>query len=188
MHIVLLVLFLVWAGTSAFGSIHLPDPQVLLYGVAVGRRARGRRLRDPARSATRSRDRLVPVAASARSSGLFAVVRRPTNIALLLGGSVVVTFGYIVAMYFSTQAFGGDLSLRAGRRDLPRRLARSRARRPRPAASARSKPRSSRAWSRRACRTTIAVPSVFLFRLGTFWLPILPGWGAFTYMQREDYL
>ena len=34
----------------------------------------------------------------------------------------------------------------------------------------------------------IAVPSVFLFRLATFWLPILPGWIAFHYMQREDYL
>jgi len=26
----------------------------------------------------------------------------------------------------------------------------------------------------------IAVPSVLLFRLTTFWLPILPGWGAFS--------
>ena len=34
----------------------------------------------------------------------------------------------------------------------------------------------------------IAVPSVFLFRLATFWLPILPGWVAFQYMEREDYL
>ena len=29
-HIVMLVLFIVWAGRSAFGSIHLPDPHVLL--------------------------------------------------------------------------------------------------------------------------------------------------------------
>jgi glycosyltransferase 2 family protein len=34
----------------------------------------------------------------------------------------------------------------------------------------------------------IAVPAVFLFRLGTFWFPILPGYAAFNYMQREDYL
>ena len=33
-----------------------------------------------------------------------------------------------------------------------------------------------------------AVPAVFLFRLGTFWLPILPGYVAFRWMQREDYL
>jgi len=30
------------------------------------------------------------------------------------------------------------------------------------------------------------VPAVFLFRLVTFWLPILPGWLAFTWLQRSD--
>ena len=38
------------------------------------------------------------------------MVKRPTNILLLLGGSVVVTTGYLTAMYFAIQAFGGDLS------------------------------------------------------------------------------
>ena len=30
------------------------------------------------------------------------------------------------------------------------------------------------------------MPAVFLFRLATFWLPILPGWLAFTWLQRTD--
>ena len=34
----------------------------------------------------------------------------------------------------------------------------------------------------------VAVPAVFLFRLATFWLPILPGWLSFTWLQRHDYL
>ena len=34
----------------------------------------------------------------------------------------------------------------------------------------------------------VAVPAVFLFRLATFWLPILPGWICFTWLQRRDYL
>ena len=34
----------------------------------------------------------------------------------------------------------------------------------------------------------VAVPAVFLFRLATFWLPILPGWICFTWLQRHDYL
>jgi uncharacterized membrane protein YbhN (UPF0104 family) len=29
---------------------------------------------------------------------------------------------------------------------------------------------------------------VLLFRLLTFWLPVLPGWAAFTYLQRHDAL
>jgi glycosyltransferase 2 family protein len=34
----------------------------------------------------------------------------------------------------------------------------------------------------------IAVPAVFLFRLATFWIPILPGWIALTAMERSDRL
>jgi uncharacterized membrane protein YbhN (UPF0104 family) len=29
---------------------------------------------------------------------------------------------------------------------------------------------------------------VFLFRLATFWLPILPGWIAFNHLRREDFI
>jgi glycosyltransferase 2 family protein len=34
----------------------------------------------------------------------------------------------------------------------------------------------------------VAVPAVFLFRLATFWLPILPGWLSFHWLQRHDYV
>ena len=34
----------------------------------------------------------------------------------------------------------------------------------------------------------IAVPSVFLFRLATFWLPVLPGWLAFHHLTRRGML
>ncbi|WP_174547476.1 lysylphosphatidylglycerol synthase transmembrane domain-containing protein [Nocardiopsis dassonvillei] len=32
----------------------------------------------------------------------------------------------------------------------------------------------------------VALPAVLLFRLLTFWLPVLPGWGAFSYLQRRE--
>ena len=35
---------------------------------------------------------------------------------------------------------------------------------------------------------SVAVPAVFLFRLATFWLPILPGWLCFRWMQRREYI
>ena len=44
-------------------------------------------------------------------SGLAAVIRSPGKIALLLGGSAVVTLSYVLAVYFSTVAFGGGLDL-----------------------------------------------------------------------------
>ena len=33
-----------------------------------------------------------------------------------------------------------------------------------------------------------AVPAVFLFRIATFWLPVLPGWIMFTLLQRRGEL
>ena len=35
---------------------------------------------------------------------------------------------------------------------------------------------------------TIAVPAVFLYRLFTFWVPILPGWLSFQWLERNEYL
>lgn len=32
----------------------------------------------------------------------------------------------------------------------------------------------------------VALPAVLLFRLLTFWLPVLPGWAAFSYLQRRE--
>ena len=34
----------------------------------------------------------------------------------------------------------------------------------------------------------IVIPAVFLFRLITFWLPILPGWVALAYLRQTDRL
>jgi undecaprenyl-diphosphatase len=35
---------------------------------------------------------------------------------------------------------------------------------------------------------SVAVPSVFLYRLFTFWIPVLPGWLSFTWLQRNVYV
>ena len=32
----------------------------------------------------------------------------------------------------------------------------------------------------------VATSAVLLFRLLTVWLPVLPGWAAFTYLQRNE--
>jgi undecaprenyl-diphosphatase len=185
MHLVLLTLFLVWAGTSAFGSIHLPDPQVLLYGVLVVVALGAIAFAIPAIRHL-LRDRLLPILRRS-ISGLFAVVRRPMNILLLLGGSVVVTSGYLVAMYFAVQAFGGDLSFaQVGAVYLVGSAVGSAA--PTPGGIGALEAAVIAGLVAAGMPNEIAVPAVFLFRLGTFWLPILPGWGAFTWMQREDYL
>jgi uncharacterized membrane protein YbhN (UPF0104 family) len=34
--------------------------------------------------------------------------------------------------------------------------------------------------------TVQAVPAVLVYRIATFWLPVLPGWLAFTLLTRDD--
>lgn len=34
--------------------------------------------------------------------------------------------------------------------------------------------------------TEQAVPAVLVYRIATFWLPVLPGWLAFTLLTRRD--
>jgi uncharacterized membrane protein YbhN (UPF0104 family) len=34
----------------------------------------------------------------------------------------------------------------------------------------------------------VATPAVLLFRLLTFWLPVLPGWLSFTHLTRKGEL
>ena len=34
----------------------------------------------------------------------------------------------------------------------------------------------------------VAVPAVFLYRIATFWIPILPGWLCFHHLERAEYI
>ena len=185
MHILLLILFLVWAGKSAFGSIHLPDATVLLYGAAAVVVLAVIAFSIPW-VRRMLRERLVPVLERS-ASGLWAVVRRPLNLALLIGGSVVITGAYMAAMYFSTRAFGGDLGFaQVGAIYLAASAVAAAA--PTPGGLGALEAATIAGLVAAGMPNDIAVPSVFLFRLATFWLPILPGWVSFQYMEREDYL
>jgi hypothetical protein len=50
--------------------------------------------------------RLLPVI-SKGFDGVSTVLRRPGNVALLLGGSTLVTVAYLTTLYFRTQVFVG---------------------------------------------------------------------------------
>ncbi|MET0275745.1 MAG: flippase-like domain-containing protein [Acidimicrobiia bacterium] len=184
-HVVMLVVFLVWAGRSALGSIHLPDPEVFFYGVAV---VLGLAVVAFAIPWIRHQvlQRALPVVRRSLS-GLVAVVRSPANVAMLVGGSVIVTTGYLAAMYLSTRAFGGELTFaQVGAVYLAGATIASVA--PTPGGLGALEAAVIAGLVAAGMPNDVAVPSVFLFRIATFWLPILPGWGAFTYLQREDYL
>ncbi len=185
MHIVLLVTFLVWAGRSAFDDIKIPDPTIAIYGLVAVVVVTGAAF--AVGSIRRAvLHRVVPVLRRS-TSGLRQVLRSPSKLGLLLGGSAIVTLSYVAAMYFATLAFDGSLSLaQVGAVYLLGSAVASAA--PTPGGLGALEAAVIAGLVAAGMPNTIAVPSVFLFRLGTFWLPVLPGWGAFVYLKRAQYL
>ena len=108
-HISLIGVFIIWAGRKAFGSFHLPDLRWFLVGIAAVVVLSALSLALPT---TRRLviDRLLPVLRRAFDD-LSDVVRRPSKLLLLFGGSVLLSMANMLALYFSIAAFGGGLPL-----------------------------------------------------------------------------
>ena len=134
------------------------------------------------------RSKLVP-ALSASVDAMRIVVSSPTKLVTLLVGVSLLPLGYVFALYFSVQAMGvGDettfvavalVSLTAGA-----------------VATAAPTPGGVGVVEAvlLASLTGIGVPSgpalaaVLLYRVGTFWLPIIPGFIAFRVLTKRSTL
>ena len=184
-HLALLVLFLGWAGDNTFGSIHLPDPHWFIVGASVTVVLVLVGLTIPW-----LRSLLVDKVLPSMRRGLDAIwstARRPGKLALLLGGSVLITFGNLLTLYFSVEAFGGGLPFATvGAAFLVGSAVASAA--PTPGGLGAMEAALIGGLVAAGLDPAVALPAVFLFRLFTFWLPILPGWFAFTWLQRHDYV
>jgi undecaprenyl-diphosphatase len=184
-HIGLMLVFFVWAGHSALGSISTPSSSAIAIGLGLVAVCAAVGFAVPA---TRNllRTKLMPVLGRALS-GLALVIRSPGKIALLLGGSVLVTLSYVLTIYFSTLAFGGNLNLaQVGAAYLAGSAVASVA--PTPGGLGALEAAVIAGLVGAGMANSIAVPAVFLFRLATFWVPILPGWVAFNYLRRADFV
>jgi undecaprenyl-diphosphatase len=185
-HIGMLLIFAVWAGRDAFGSISLPDPTVALYGLAAVAVFALISFAFPWVRHQLS-GRLVPILRRSLG-GLTSTLRHPGKVALLLGGSAVVTFSFIVALFFSIEAFGGSsLSFaQVGSIYLVASAIATVA--PTPGGLGALEAATIAGLVAAGMPNDVAVPSVFLFRLATFWIPVVPGWIALTYLERTEYL
>jgi undecaprenyl-diphosphatase len=184
-HIVLMVVFFVWAGQSALGSISVPSWSVVAVGVAVVAACAAAAFAIPAIRKLLA-TKLLPVLGRALS-GLAAVIRSPGKIALLLGGSAVLTLSYVLTIYFSTVAFGGGLNLaQVGGAYLVGSAIATVA--PTPGGLGALEAAVIAGLVSAGMASSAAVPAVFLFRLATFWLPILPGYIAFNHLRREEFV
>jgi uncharacterized protein (TIRG00374 family) len=184
-HITLVGIFLIWAGRDAFGSFELPDAQWFLVGIGV---VAGLLLISLAIPSVRSSvaGRLLPVLAKA-FDGVGSVLRRPGKVALLLGGSMLVTFSYLTTLYFSIQAFGGGLPFATVGAVFLVGSAIAQAA-PTPGGLGAVEAALIAGLVATGLDNTIAVPAVFLYRLFTFWAPILPGWIAFQWLEAKEYI
>jgi len=184
-HVSLIGVFLIWAGRDAFGSFSLPDPKWFVIGLGIVVLLIALSMAIPA---TRRLvfDKLLPIIARA-FDGVTDVVRRPGKVLLLIGGSALVTLSYLTTLYFSTLAFGGGLPFATvGAVFLVGSAVTQAA--PTPGGLGAMEAALISGLVAAGLDSTIAVPSVFLYRLFTFWAPILPGWLSFQWLERHDYL
>jgi undecaprenyl-diphosphatase len=184
-HVSLIGIFLVWAGRDAFGSFSLPDPKwfVIAIVAAAVLLLIGLAIRPVRKMAV---EKLLPILAKA-FDGVGEVLRRPGKVALLLGGSMLLTFAYLTTLYFSIQAFGGGLEFaKVGAVFLVGSAVAQAA--PTPGGLGAMEVALIAGLKAAGLDNEVAVPAVFLFRLFTFWIPVLPGWLSFTWLQRNDYV
>ena len=180
-HIVLTLAAIAWAGSGTF-SVSLPSRNLVLALLAVvgvmvivvvgtpwGRRTLLARAIDPIRSAW---------------EGMRIVARSPAKLIALFGGSVLVTCAFIACLYASVIAFDGDASV-ATVAVVYLAAAAVGAAAPTPGGLGAMEAALIAGLGATGIADTTSVSAVLMFRLLTFWLPIVPGWIAFNVMTRR---
>ncbi|MGY1780045.1 lysylphosphatidylglycerol synthase domain-containing protein [Geodermatophilus sp. SYSU D01036] len=181
-HVVLLLVFGIWAGRSlpdlarpvespavVWGALAVLAVTVVAAAVPAVRRFTAARLVPPLRRSVH---------------GLTGALRGPGRVVLLLGGSALTTLGYLSCLYLSTRALGGDVGpVAVGAVYLAGAAVAAAA--PTPGGLGALEAALIAGLVGVGMDHTVAVPAVFLYRIATFWLPILPGWAAFAWLRRH---
>jgi uncharacterized protein (TIRG00374 family) len=185
MHLVLMGVFIIWAGRQAFRGLKLPDPEYFVYGIVAVLVLAAVAFAVPAVRHLVIKKMLPILARSV--NGVGTVIRNPLKLAMLLFGSVLVTLSYIAALYLSTKAFGGDLRFATvGAVYLAGAAIASAA--PTPGGLGAMEAALVAGLRAAGMPAPIALPAVFLYRFGTFWIPTLPGWACFTWLRRTEHI
>jgi undecaprenyl-diphosphatase len=187
-HVLLLAGFLLWVGT---GSTSTSESQPIAFGsyvIIVGAVLVGMALFagvalliPPTRRLAQRK--LLPLVHEARL-GIVELARQPRKLVALLGGSALVTLGFLGALVCAVRAFGGDVPLpELGVAYLLASTVAIVA--PTPGGLGAIEAALIAALSKLGMSADAAVSAVFLFRTGTFWGPVVPGWITFQLMQRH---
>ena len=184
-HAILLVIFFSWAGRALGHVFKLPSSSKLLVILAVAAAVVGLIMitRQGRRFAAR---KLLPSLKSSLFS-LGRVARSPVRLALLFGGSALVTLAYIAGLAASVEAFGVSASIaQIGAVYLVSSLIAAAS--PTPGGIGAIEAALAAGLTGIGIPNGPAVSAVLLYRLATYWLPVPPGWYSWRLLQRRDYV
>jgi uncharacterized membrane protein YbhN (UPF0104 family) len=112
------------------------------------------------------------------------IARQPGKMVELFGGSLAITMGYILALAVAVSAFGaGPAFTSVALVYLVGAVVSSVA--PTPGGIGAVEATLIAGLTSAGMPSTTAVAAVIMFRLATFWIPLLPGWGALVVLQRS---
>ena len=133
-----------------------------------------------------TRKQLVPGARSAGGS-LRQAAASPVKLGLLFGGSALITLAYIAALAASVQAFGAGPGLVVlGAVYLGAAALTAAA--PTPGGLGAIEAALVAGLTGVGMQAGPAVSAVLLYRLATYWLPVLPGWLCWRFLQHREYV
>jgi uncharacterized membrane protein YbhN (UPF0104 family) len=182
-YVILVVVFGVITGQQQ-GPDLIPDTTVLLVAAgAVGVAAL--LLAVPAtRRAIRSR---VTPMLSTTWPRLLESARQPRRLAMGMGGALLLNLSYAAALFAAVSAYGGDLEYATvGFVYLAAGAVGSAA--PTPGGIGAVEAALTAGLIAAGLDGGTAVQAALLFRAVTFWIPMLPGWISFNYLQRQGAL
>jgi undecaprenyl-diphosphatase len=185
MHVMMIVVFFALAGHDLTKAFKLPSASKILLILAVILAVIGVVLATrPGRRWTRKQ--LIPGARSAAGS-LRQAAASPVKLGLLFGGSALITLAYIAALAASVQAFGAGPGLVViGAVYLGAAALAAVA--PTPGGLGAIEAALVAGLTGVGMQPGPAVSAVLLYRLATYWLPVLPGWLSWRFLQHRGYV
>ena len=120
-------------------------------------------------------------------TSLGRVARSPAKLALLFGGSALVTLAYIGGLAASVEAFGGGAGIvQIGAVYMASSLVAAAS--PTPGGLGAIEALLVAGLTGIGIASGPAWSAVLTYRLATYWLPVLPGWLSWRLLQRRDYV
>ena len=170
----LLVIFFAWAGRGgASKAFKLPSSSTLLAVLAVVGAVIGIVIATRQGRSFAARKVLPPLRSSLASLG--RVARSPVRLTLLFGGSALVTLAYVGGLVASVEAFGGGASIaKIGAVYMAASVVAAAT--PTPGGVGGFEAAAIAGLTGIGISSGAAVSAVVIYRLATYWLPVLPGW------------